>query len=137
MATLAQIREGLRANLASISDVQVSAYLLSQPTPPCIEIAPASVEYDLAMQRGADRWTIVVRAATGLTTDRGAQVNLDELLAPTGARSVKTAIEADSTLGGVVDDLRVTTMRAYRAIPRESGGPLLGAEWDVTVIASN
>jgi hypothetical protein len=36
--TAADIRAGLAVNLAVISGIQVSAYALANPTPPCVEI---------------------------------------------------------------------------------------------------
>ncbi|NCX13612.1 MAG: hypothetical protein EBW73_12535, partial [Betaproteobacteria bacterium] len=42
--------------------------------------------------------------------ERSAQNSLDSYLAPTGAGSVKTAIEGDRSLGGKAQTLRVTEM---------------------------
>jgi hypothetical protein len=133
-ATLAQIREGLAANLATIADIQISPYVLSNPTPPAAEIEPAPVEYDQAFGRGHDRWTMTVRVFVGLTTDIGAQKRLDLYLAPSGATSVKTALESDCTLGGTVQDLHVTGCSGYRVFGRQGQAPVLGAEWQLTVI---
>ena len=40
---------------------------------------------------------------------RAGQDKLDTLLAGTGPKSIKTAIESDRTLGGLVNTLRVTS----------------------------
>lgn len=133
-ATLAQIRTGLAANLASITGLAQSAYVLSNPTPPAAEIEPGAVEYDQAFGRGHDRWAMTVRVFVGLTTDIGAQKRLDTYLAPSGATSVKTALESDLTLGGTVQDLHVTGCSGYRVYPRQGQAPVLGAEWQLTVI---
>lgn len=133
-ATLAQIRTGLAANLASITGLAQSAYVLSNPTPPAAEIEPGPVEYDQAFGRGHDRWAMTVRVFVGLTTDIGAQKRLDTYLAPSGATSVKTALESDLTLGGTVQDLHVTGCSGYRVYPRQGQAPVLGAEWQLTVI---
>lgn len=133
---MAEIREGLRARLDTITGLQASAYLLSNPTPPCAEIQPGEIEYDRAMARGMDGTQMTVRVYVGNTTDIGSQKRLDRMLAPAGADSVKAAIEADRTLGGVVDDLRVTRCSGYRVYSR-AGMPnatVLGAEWDIEVI---
>jgi hypothetical protein len=138
-ATLTAIRSGLKANLdplTAVEGMQISAYLLSSPTPPAIQIYPAETEYDLAMGRGLDRWTLTVQAFFALTSDVGSQVSLDALLAPAGPLSVKQAVESDSTLGGLVDDLSVVSCTGYRVYVRDSGGPVLGAEWEVQVLAS-
>lgn len=131
------IREGLRANIeAGVTDFQVSAYMLANPTPPTIHLFPEEVMYDEAMRRGLDEIRITVQAFVGLVSDQGAQVRLDELLAPAGAGSLKAAVEADPTLGGTVDDLRVVGATGYKVY--SVGGQVstvLGCEWTVHVIA--
>jgi len=134
-ATLAQIREGLAQNLASIPDLQVSPYVLSNPTPPAAEFEPARVDYDAAFGRGHDVITITARVFVGLTTDIGAQIRLDTMLAPSGASSIKTALESDPDLAGTVHDLHVTNCSGYRVYARNGQAPVLGAEWSVTVLS--
>lgn len=137
MATLRQIREGLAANLASIPNLQQSAYMLSNPTPPSAEVVPGEVVYDQAFVRGHDVWMMKVRVMAGAVTDRGCQARLDRFLAPSGPDSVKAALESDPTLGGTVDDLHVQRSSGYQLMGRDGGGPVLSAEWDVEVLASN
>jgi hypothetical protein len=141
VASFSQIREGLAANLRTIrigSNIQpnVSAYMLSNPIPPGIQVFPGPLEYDLAMRRGVDQPTWIVQAFVAFTTDIGSQALLDELCAPTGTGSVKSAVEADKTLGGAVASLQVTGMSGYRVVTADSGGMVV-AEWDVTVYAPN
>lgn len=62
------------------------------------------------------------------------EVALDELLEPIGERSVRTLLEADRTLGGLVDDLIVIANSGYRLYPGPEG-PVLGAEWTVSYAA--
>jgi hypothetical protein len=135
-ATLTAIREGIAANLAALDGVQVSAYMLASPTLPGIQVFPASIEYDLAMRRGLDKWMLTVRAYVGLSTDQGAQMKLDQYLAPSGVLSVKQAIESDSTLGGTVGDVQVVSSGGYQVYARQDGDPVLGAEWTVEVLAT-
>lgn len=133
--TLAQIRTGLAANLAGLTNVQVSAYMLANPTPPCVHLWPTGVTYDLAMQRGYDQWTFTVQAFVALTADIGGQKLLDQFIAPSGSQSIKTRLESDPTLGGLVEDVSVTIFEAYQVYGRENGGPVLGANWIAEVIA--
>lgn len=133
--TLQQLRQGLAANLGAITGVQVSPYLLAQPTPPAIELAPDEVEYDTANARGMDSWQFIVRAYVGTPTDQGAQVLLDLMLAPSGATSVKAVLEADRTLGGAAQTLRVAQATGYRLYQRAGGPEYLGCEWTVNVYA--
>lgn len=135
-ATLAQIRAGLAANLATVSGKpQISAYALEKPTPPCLMVVgPAEIQYDLAMQRGLDRWTITILGLVGAVSDRGAQENLDLWLAPSGSSSIKTAIESDTTLGATVASVQAQTASGYKRY-QYGGSELLGCEWQVEVNA--
>lgn len=136
MPTLAQIREGLAANLeAGVADVQVSAYLLSRTTAPSLQVSgPQEVDFDEAFGRGLDRWTLTVWALAGAATDKGAQKRLDAMIDPSGAGSVKAAVEADTTLGGIVDDLRVETCSGYTMYALNDATQLyLGAQWRVAI----
>jgi len=132
MASIASIRAGLAANLGAIDGLQVSAYALANPTPPCVEIVPASVDYDQALQRGMDTVRMTVRVFVGMAQDIGAQKQLDQFLDGSGSVSIKTVIESDPTLAGAVSDLRVVTTSGYRVYG--DSGRLLGAEWDVEII---
>src|SRR5437899_143814 len=133
MADLTAIRQGLAANLAALTGIQVSPFMLANPTPPAVTLYPADVTYDLAMRRGLDRWAFTVQAFVGLTTDIGAQTTLDQFIASSGAQSVKTRIEADQTLGGLVSDVNVVTCTGYRLYLREGAPTVLGAEWRVEI----
>jgi len=138
-ATLAQIREGLAANLSAIPNVQVSAYMLSSPTPPTLWVFPEETDFDLTMQRGLDCYHLTIQAYIGAVADEGSQVLLDTLLDPASATSVKAAVEADRTLGGAVESLRVTKQTGYRLyqVPNmghaTSMAQILGCEWTVEV----
>ncbi len=134
--TLQAIREGIAANLETLNGVQQSAYLLANPTPPAAEVQPGEIEYDLAMGRGLDRWNLTVRVFVGFTSDKGAQIRLDKMLAPSGVDSVKAAIEAEPTLGGACDDLHVKRCTGYRLYNRAGQAAVLGAEWEIEVLAS-
>lgn len=136
MADIKEIREALAAALDVIPDTQVSAYALHNMTPPCIEIEPGSTTYDRTMGRGADALRFTVRAYVSTNIDRAAQVRLDWMLAGSGDYSVKQAVEADMTLGGLVDNARVSENMGYRRFVREQGHTLLGSEWTVEVVAS-
>lgn len=132
---LEEIRQGLADALEPIPRLNQSAYLLSQPTLPQAEIEPGEIAYDLTFARGFDRYTLTIRVQVGMASNIGAQKTLDRMLAPAGDYSVKAAVEADLTLGGACEDLRVTECTGYRVYVREGGPPALGAEWRVEVFA--
>lgn len=136
--TLAQIREGLRANLATIGDdVQTSAYRLANPTMPSVQVlGPDEIEFHKTMQNGHDQWALTVMAFAGLVSGIGAQKVLDQFIPATGTRSVKAAIESDKTLGGLGVRAIVESCTGYREYA--VGNPpqaVLGAEWRVRLEA--
>ena len=131
---VAAIRAGLRVNIkTTIPNVQVSAYILSSPTPPGIHIFPGETRFDLAMNRGLDEYDFTVQAFAAWTADQGTQSFLDELRDPAGARSLKAAIESDLTLDGASEDLRVTGISPYRNLVTADNRSLLVSDWTVTV----
>lgn len=131
----AEIRQGLAESLETIPRLNQSAYLLSQPILPQAEIEPGEIEYDQTFARGQDKYTLTIRVTVGMPSNIGAQKQLDRMLAPSGDYSVKAAVEADPSLGGACEDLRVTLCTGYRVYVREGGPPALGAEWRVEVFA--
>lgn len=134
-ATMELIREGLRVRLAMIDGVTVSAYMLDSPPDRTLQVmGPDTVEYDQAMARGLDYVTVIVQGFSGSPESQAAQRNLDEWLAPSGATSVKAAIEGDGSLGGIVQSCWVRQSSGYREYDLKNRGRTLGAEWTVLVL---
>src|SRR5262245_1561052 len=133
---LALVREAMAEALEG-TGVNVSPYVLAQPTPPGIQIPPPAVVYNYTYgtTNGLNEWTFLIQGFVSLNSDRGAQVLLDELCAQTGPLSVKALLEADTTLGGLVDVLTVTDQSPGRQVEQPPGNPMLLVEWHVTVIA--
>jgi hypothetical protein len=139
-AALTDIREALAAVIADAYGGlrQVSPYFLSSPNPPTIDIFPDDVTYHGASQNGAETWMLIVRVIVDLNSDKGAQIQLDKMLASSGADSLKEAIEGtepSQTLGGLVSD--VTVMRAGSYGPYEISSTqrdALGAQLTVRVL---
>lgn len=135
-----RLRAGLATNLSPLQGgMQVSAYVLDNPTPPCVYVANGPVEYDQTMGRGHDDWTFIVYGLVGYVSDIGAQMKLDEMLAPSGSRSIKALIESDRTLGGVAYSLRVPMVsgsRVYTLAGPGQSAPAIGAEWTVEIMVS-
>lgn len=134
MASLRAIREGLRAQLqAALPHVQVSAYALASPTPPCVYVVPTQVIYHEAMgpiAQAVQQVTLSVRALVQVGLGEAAQVRLDELV---DAGAIPAAIESDPTLGGVVDTAVVTRLTRYDPIVLPDAQEAYLAEWEVVV----
>lgn len=110
------------------------------PTPPFfdVELADPGIDYDQAMARGIDLWHFTVRAGVALGDNLAAQQNLDKYCASSGGSSVKAALEADLTLGGVVKALHVTQVSGTGVVPVRAhpNNFYLGAEWTVEIYAT-
>lgn len=115
MPGLSEMREAMGTALAAIDDLRVRPIIPSQVTPPMAVIQPQQIEYDLNAQRGLNRYTFTVSVFVVKADDRSAQLRVDPYVSPTGDRSVKAALEADRTLAGTVDTLRVTNVSNYAA----------------------
>ena len=134
MATLSAMRTALASNLATISGLRTAATMPDQPNPPIAIVMPTSVSYDTAMGRGLDTYEFTVLVIVGRVDERTAQNLLDGYCNPSGATSIKAAIESNRTLGGQANDLRVTEMRNYSSLP-VGEITYLAAEFVVTVFA--
>lgn len=130
-ATMREIREGLADSLRTIDGLQVSPYVLSNPTLPAAVITRGPIDYDQAFQGGTHMLTLLVRVYVADLLDIAAATNLDAYLDVEGDASVFAAIEADTTLGGLIQDLHVTDAKGEQVYVRDTGGPMLGSEWTV------
>jgi hypothetical protein len=111
--TVGALRAGLATNLARITGLRASAIQPDNPTPPQVIIFPTSITFDRTFKRGLDEYAFTVTLIAGRQDARNGQAIMDGYCAPTGAGSIKTAIEFDRTLGGACQSLRVTELSAY------------------------
>ena len=128
------LRTNLATNLGTITGLRTAATVPPDPKPPVAIVLPTGIAYDTAFRRGLDEYTFNVLVIVGKVDDRTAQNTLDVYCAPTGATSIKTAIEADRTLAGAAQSLRVTEMRNYSALSIAEN-TYLAAEFVVQVYA--
>jgi hypothetical protein len=135
MATMSELRAALAVRLATITGLRTSATLPDQPNPPQAVIYPERVIYDTALGRGSDEYTFIVLVIVGRIAERSAQTSLDAYCNPSGATSIKAAIEGESTLGGKAFDCRVTEMRGQGSLA-VGDVTYLTAEFIVSVIAA-
>lgn len=108
-ATVSQVATGIRNRLATISGLRVFNYQPEQVNPPIGFPVLNQIRYHGAYSGGMVEmdWSIVV--VTGRWLDRTAHTALDGYLSYSGATSIRAAIEADKTLGGIVDTVVVPT----------------------------
>jgi hypothetical protein len=111
---VAAIRDGLATRLATIAGLKVYHEVPeSIGATPAVLVKPESGAYYTAMGQGVMHifsLTILVSLSQGHPR---AQADLDTYLAFTGAESIRAAIEADGTLGGACDTLKVSRYYDY------------------------
>ena len=132
--TIGTLRSGIAANLATITGLRTSATVPDAPTPPQAVVIPSIIQYDRAFHGGLDQYQFIITVLVGRASDRNAQSTLDAYCNPTGALSIKTAVESDRTLGGIAQSLHVTEMTSYAST--SIGDTIyLSADFSVTVYA--
>ena len=104
-ATVSQVASGLATRLATISGLRTSAYQPEQLNPPFAFPTLNSINYHRAFAGGDVVMDWTVNVIVGRYVDRNAFALLDDFLSFSGAKSVRAAIEADKTLGGVCQTL--------------------------------
>lgn len=136
MATLKQLREGLRDRLATISGLRTYDVEPGSPNLPAAIVSKFGGEYGQTMGTGnLTNYTVEVVVLIVKGTASDAEQELDLYLQPTGAKSIRAAIKGDPTLGGVADKAFVVRFRDAGIIER-GGVPHIGAFVDVEVWAS-
>jgi len=113
MASITELRAGIKANLATINGLRVSDYQPDSINPPVAIVFPVSLNYDETFHRGMQTYTFAVQVIVGRVSERTGQSTIDSYCSTTGSNSIKLAIESDKTLSGKAFDLRVTDMRNY------------------------
>ena len=119
MTTLAELREGLRDRLATITGLRAHAYWPKAISHPAVVVDLDSRTPHIRSGNGSlTRWRLtVLTGPASIVTDEG-QATRDEYLAASGDKSVQAALEAEKSLGGVASSLVVTSV---------DNGPVL--EW--------
>ena len=134
--SLTNIREGLATRLATISGLRVSAEIPDQPNPPIAVVSVRNIDYTQAMNKGLTIYSMIVTVIVARVSERTAQQKLDGYVSTSGATSVKLAIEADRTLGGVAYDTQVTNLSNIGVIQLSGDVAHLAAEFSVVVYAA-
>jgi hypothetical protein len=135
MASLSSLRDGIAANLSTITGLRVSAFIPDNINPPIAIVTPQNIEYHRSFQNGLNTYSFIVSVFVGRVSERSAQNTLDAYCAPTGSSSIKSAIESDRTLQGHAFDLVVSDMRNYGSVTIGEN-TYLTAEFDCAVQAN-
>jgi hypothetical protein len=109
MIKISKVRDQLGKNLERITGLRVYDRIPDVVVPPCAVVGQLDFTFDIDNARGLDQASVDIFVIVQRISERAGQDKLDELLAGTGNKSIKTAIESDRTLGGLVNTLRVIT----------------------------
>ena len=108
-ATISQVKDGLKTRIETISGLRAFDYQPDQVNPPFAFPTLDTITYhQTGMASGGVVMNFTVTLVVNRASERTAQDELDKYMSFSGAQSLRAAIEADRTLGGVCDDLIVT-----------------------------
>ena len=134
MATLSEIRDGLKTTVGNISGMccydTVPDNAINFPVAIFI---PSAIEFDLAMQRGTDLYTFDMLVAVQRADSRTAQDKLDAFVTGSGSSSIRQIIYNNKTLGLSDTDARVVNMSNYAADVNLNGVDGVGANLEIQV----
>jgi hypothetical protein len=114
--------------------LRVTTETTDNPTPPVAVITLDNIDYHNAMKNGLTTYNFLVTVVVGRAAEREMQRKLDAYCQPTGAQSVKAAIESNRSLSGVIHDLIVVSANPTGNITINDQ-TYLAAEFTVTVFA--
>jgi hypothetical protein len=125
---------GIETRLLTIPDLNVTAESPDQITVPQAWVGvPPIPQYHATMANGRLRLSPTITIAVSRNLTRGGQLQLARFADPAGTYSVKAAIEADKTLGGVVQDCIVVD---FDPRPADVGAfGFYGGVWNLQVVA--
>jgi len=135
VASIAELRQGIATNLATISGLRVSEFIPDNPNPPIAVVQFDRAQYHLDMGNGMTEYNFVVQVIVGRADERTAQRNLDSYCSSTGSSSILLGVESNRTLSGKAFDTIVTEMSSYGPV-LVNDTTYLGAEFQIRVLAS-
>lgn len=128
------IRDALAENLSSISGLRTSGNVPDNPNPPIAVVFLETVEYDDAFRGGLTTLMFNIMVIVSRADDRTAQNKLNDYISPDGVLSIKSAVESDRSLGGLVQTLRLRALTSLGStIINEQ--EYMAAEFSVAVYA--
>lgn len=133
--TLRDIMAGIERNLATV-DIQTFDYNPNNPIVPCAMVSISSIpDYRETFTAGTYLPRFTVTVLVSAVMDREGQLALADYANPTGSNSIKTAIESDPTLGGIVHQCVVEGFEPL-GLEQVAGYGYYGGEWSVLVVSA-
>lgn len=127
---LATVMTQLGSQLGTITDLTVVSFPPAMASPPVAFFDyPDAIVYDETYHRGMDRMVLPVWVAIGAVSDESARDALALYVNGSGARSIKTVVEAGSYTA--FDSVRVTD--AEIGLVTINSVPYLGAKFNLDI----
>lgn len=127
MASIKEVRKALAKAISKEfgKGYNVRPYAVSDPVSPFVQIVGPAIEPNQAFGGGAEWWEFSVEAGVASNIDQAAQEKADEFIED---GKLQKAIDADDTLGGLVDGMIITKIE-----PRFWQQPKPTTGWEFTV----
>jgi hypothetical protein len=135
MASISELREALKGRLQTVPGLRTYDVMPPKPEPPAAAIALRTGTYGQSFD-GADMLLVFdcyLYVAPGDLMR--AQRTIDAYLSPTGALSIKEALESDPHLGGLSDWVRVVGWQAGVTLVDSAGTQLLAMSLQTEVMS--
>jgi len=132
---ITDIRQGIEDNLETVAGLRAYSEIPDNPQVPCAVVVLNSVNYDQSFQRGLSELDFNITVIVGRFSVQQAQEHMNDY-AGNGAKSIKTAVQSDRTLGGSAADAVLSSMNGISALDLNDGNNYLGMEFSVTVYAN-
>lgn len=110
MTDIQAIRDRIAVNLATVSGLRTAANVPDLVNPPVAVVSLEQIAYDGAFNQGLTTLEFTIFVVVSRADERSAQRKLNDFVAPTGASSIKSAVESDRRLNNLVADLRVRSV---------------------------
>ena len=107
MIQISKVREALGKNIERGTGMRIYDRIPDVVVPPAAVVGQLDFTFDIDNARGLDQASVDVYVIVQRISERTGQDALDNYLAGSGKGSIKTALESDRSLGGLVDTLRV------------------------------
>ncbi|HEX7099664.1 MAG TPA: hypothetical protein VF377_10515 [Acidimicrobiia bacterium] len=109
--------------------VNVSDYVLTNPTGIFIQVFPGAANHNNAFQRGHEQRDFIIQLGAPLTSDIGAQKAIDALISK---QVIPTALDVKAD-DDPWDDINLDSDTGYTRFEKDGSAPLLGVEFTVRV----
>jgi hypothetical protein len=134
--TIIEVMRAIESALNDITGLRTTEFIKDQMSPPFAMVGvPEIPDYHGAFRSGSMTISPRVYVFVSSVVDRIGQTALAGYANPTGDQSIKTALEADNALGGVVAQVVV---KSFRPLGAEEMGAFnyYGGVFDLMIVAT-